>query len=56
MAHMPKNKPGSPNEYFFFVELVGYQTDLRVRRAITALEKKCVRIEVLGSYEQANVR
>lgn len=49
-------KPGSPNEYFFFVELVGYQTDLRVRRAITALEKKCVRIEVLGSYEQANVR
>lgn len=48
-------KPGSPNEYLFFIELLGYQTDLRVRRALAALEKKCVRLEVLGSYAQSKV-
>ena len=48
-------KPGSPSEYLFFVELLGYQTDLRVKRALGALEKKCVRIEVLGSYPQSSV-
>ena len=46
-------KPGSPNEYLFFVELLGYQSDLRVRRALSALEKKTVRLEILGSYAQA---
>jgi chorismate mutase/prephenate dehydratase len=43
-------KPGSPNEYLFFVELVGHQRDLRVRRALQALAKKTVRFEILGSY------
>ena len=43
-------KQGSANEYLFFVELEGHQADLLVRRAIRSLEKKTVRIEVLGSY------
>ena len=43
-------KQGSRNEYLFFVELDGHQTDLLVRRAIRALGKKTVRIEILGSY------
>jgi chorismate mutase/prephenate dehydratase len=43
-------KQGSTNEYLFFVELEGHQADLLVRRAIRALEKKTVRIDVLGSY------
>ena len=46
-------KSGSPNEYLFFVELVGHQSDLRVRRALASLEKKTVRLEVLGSYALA---
>lgn len=46
-------KPGSPHEYLFFVELVGYQSDLRVRRALSSLQKKTVRLEILGSYAQA---
>jgi chorismate mutase/prephenate dehydratase len=36
--------------YMFFVELEGHESDARVRRAIAALERKTVRLEVLGSY------
>jgi chorismate mutase/prephenate dehydratase len=36
--------------YMFFVELEGHEDDARVRRAIAALERKAVRLEVLGSY------
>jgi chorismate mutase / prephenate dehydratase len=36
--------------YLFFVELEGHESDARVHKAITALEKKAVRLEVLGSY------
>ncbi len=43
-------KPGSKNEYLFFVELEGHQQELRVRRAIAALQNKTVRTETLGSY------
>jgi chorismate mutase/prephenate dehydratase len=41
---------GQPQEYLFFVELEGHETDLRVRRAITAVEKKTQRLEILGAY------
>jgi chorismate mutase/prephenate dehydratase len=43
-------KPGSKQEYLFFVELEGHHQSLRVRRAIAALAKKTVRLEILGSY------
>ena len=43
-------KPGSQNEYFFFVELQGHYEDQRVRRAVDSLKKKTERLEVLGSY------
>jgi len=36
--------------YMFFVELEGHENDARVRKAIAALERKAVRLEVLGSY------
>lgn len=36
--------------YLFFVETEGHESDLRVRRAIRALERKTIRLEVLGSY------
>lgn len=44
---------GSRNEYLFFVELEGHNSDARVRRALTALQRKTVRLEVLGSYRKA---
>lgn len=45
--------PGGERGYIFFVELEGHRTDLRVRRAIAALEKKCKRVVILGSYASA---
>jgi chorismate mutase/prephenate dehydratase len=45
--------PGQERGYVFFVELEGHRSDLRVRRAIAALEKKCKRVVILGSYASA---
>ena len=36
--------------YLFFVELEGHELDPRVHKAISALERKTVRLEILGSY------
>jgi chorismate mutase/prephenate dehydratase len=41
--------------YFFFVELEGHQQDARVRRACEALERRAVRMVVLGSYAKSAV-
>jgi chorismate mutase/prephenate dehydratase len=45
--------PGTERGYIFFVELEGHRDDLRVRRAIAALEKRCKRVVILGSYALA---
>ncbi|NBW97590.1 MAG: prephenate dehydratase [Planctomycetia bacterium] len=45
--------PGEERGYVFFVELEGHRDDLRVRRAIQALERRCKRVVVLGSYANA---
>lgn len=44
-----------PSEYLFFVELEGHESEPRVSRAIASLEKKALRLEVLGSYEKTPV-
>ncbi len=41
---------GEAGRYLFFVEFIAHQTELRARRALAALEKKAVRLVVLGSY------
>lgn len=43
-------KAGSNNEYLFFVELEGHPSQAKVKRALASLEKKTVRLEILGSY------
>jgi len=45
--------PGEERGYVFFVEMEGHRDDLRVRRAIQSLEKRCKRVVVLGSYASA---
>ena len=45
--------PGPEDGYLFFIELEGHESDTRVRRAITSLEKKATRLEILGSYAKA---
>jgi chorismate mutase/prephenate dehydratase len=44
---------GEERGYVFFVEFEGHREDLRVRRAIAALEKRCKRVVILGSYAAA---
>jgi chorismate mutase / prephenate dehydratase len=45
--------PNSKNEYLFFVELEGHQTDSRVKRSLEGLRRKTARLDVLGSYARA---
>ena len=45
--------PGHRGRYLFFVEFVGHADDPHARRAIATLSKKSLRLEVLGSYAQA---
>jgi chorismate mutase/prephenate dehydratase len=44
---------GSHNEYLFFVEFEGHETDGRARRALQAVGRKALRLNVLGSYPKA---
>ncbi|MEK6233944.1 MAG: prephenate dehydratase, partial [Planctomycetales bacterium] len=43
-------EPGAGDGYLFFTEFKGFQTDAPVKRALESLEKKAIRLEVLGSY------
>ena len=44
---------GTDNEYLFFAEMEGHFKDLKIRRAIDALGKRSIRLEILGSYPAA---
>ena len=41
--------------YLFFVEMEGHQDDLRLRRAVAALESKALRLEILGSFPATGI-
>ncbi|MEQ8210800.1 MAG: prephenate dehydratase [Lacipirellulaceae bacterium] len=45
--------PGAHGRYLFFLEFQGHPSELRPRRALASLEKKSLRLTVLGSYAQA---
>lgn len=47
--------PGSGGRYLFFIEFLGHAAELRTRRAIASLEKKCTHLTVLGSYARGTV-
>lgn len=42
-----------PWEYYFFVDLKGHRAEPRVRRALAAVERRALRLKVLGSYPAA---
>ncbi len=42
--------PGVKGAYLFFVEMEGHETDARLRKTIAALQRKALRLEVLGSF------
>jgi chorismate mutase/prephenate dehydratase len=45
--------PQKPGSYLFFVELDGHETDIKVRRALEALRRRSLRLEILGSFPRA---
>jgi chorismate mutase/prephenate dehydratase len=47
--------PQARGRYLFFLEFQGHPSELRVRRAVAALDKKALRLAVLGSYAEAAV-
>jgi chorismate mutase/prephenate dehydratase len=47
--------PQARGRYLFFVEFQGHPSELRVKRAIASLEKKSLRLVILGSYAEAEV-
>jgi chorismate mutase/prephenate dehydratase len=46
--------PGSKRGYFFFVEMEAHQSDSRFRKAVAQLQKKTLRLEILGSFPAAH--
>lgn len=47
---------GPESGYQFFLDLEGHATDPRVKRTLADLEKKAVRLVLLGSYPQSDPR
>ena len=45
--------PGKSNEYFFFVELEGHESQSNVQAALDSLAKTAIRLDFLGSYPKA---
>lgn len=46
-------QPASPQHYYFLVELLGHESDLRIRKCLAALRKRALRVTVVGSYPAA---
>ncbi len=42
--------PKESGKYLFFVDMEGHRTQMKIRRALSALEKKNAKLAVLGSY------
>ena len=42
--------PGSDRAYLFFVEMEGHETDARLRRVVSTLGRKALRLEILGTF------
>ena len=47
---IPAPTPAAQHGYLFFVEMEGHETDAHLRRALSTLGKKTLRMEVLGSF------
>ena len=45
--------PQSEGQYLFFVEVDGHEKDAKLRKALDALTRKSLRLEVLGSYPRS---
>ncbi|MFO0948777.1 MAG: prephenate dehydratase [Planctomycetota bacterium] len=46
----PAKNDGNAQEYVFFVDIAGHASEVRVKRTLAALERKCQKIVVLGTF------
>lgn len=46
---------GPETGYLFFLDFEGHSKDAKIKKALALLEKKAVRLEVLGSYPRSDV-
>ena len=46
---------GPETGYLFFLDFEGHAKDARIKKALAMLEKKAVRLEVLGSYPRSEI-
>jgi chorismate mutase/prephenate dehydratase len=46
--------PGTPNEYYFFVELDGHTDQPSLSKAIATLNEHALRLDILGSYPRGS--
>jgi chorismate mutase/prephenate dehydratase len=46
--------PNAKNEYLFFIELEGHQSETKVKKALTQLQSRTVKLDVLGSYPRSD--
>ncbi len=46
---------GAETGYLFFLDFEGHESDARTKRALADLEKRAVRLEVLGSYPRSKL-
>lgn len=46
---------GPETGYLFFLDFEGHAKDAKIKKALTLLEKKAVRLEVLGSYPRSDI-
>jgi chorismate mutase/prephenate dehydratase len=46
---------GAESGYLFFLDFEGHRKEQRVQKALQFVEKKAVRMEVLGSYPRSEV-
>jgi chorismate mutase/prephenate dehydratase len=44
--------PATKSEYLFFVEVEGHPAEAKLKKALAALQRKTVRLEVLGAYQK----
>lgn len=50
----PGHNDGKVQQYLFFADLGGHSKDLKVKRTLNALEKKCQKLVVLGAFPRSS--
>ena len=49
----PAKNNGGKQEYVFFVDLTGHPKELKIRRSLELLERKCEKLVVLGAFPRS---